>query len=150
MYKIAINSNINFVETTLPIIVNSLLESGIKEDDIFYFVGGHNHSQKRIIEKYPTLNYFELDHNSIDFNALIAITEFKLAANYWLVLHDTCFVGKNFKLRMDSIELRGNTIPLNLGTNMNIGFYKYEYLLKIALEINKFKNTDYSKEALQY
>jgi hypothetical protein len=39
--KIAIASNINFADKTLPVILTSLKDSGVSNDRIYVFISGH-------------------------------------------------------------------------------------------------------------
>ena len=46
--KFAISSHKHYFEKTHEIILNSLIDVGIKKEDIFFFIGGHekkNHNQ---------------------------------------------------------------------------------------------------------
>ena len=147
--KIAIATNINFCNKTIPVIVETLLASGIDQNDILVFNGGFNQREKKSENGIETIL---LDHNSFEYTPLIDISENELQSDYWFLLHDTCFAGDNFyknilNFKYDSSidAIRG----VGQGTSMNIGAYsnKYLYSVKNLLEHNKNKN--YLKENLQ-
>ena len=48
--KIAIASNKNFQEKTIPIILKSLLDNNIKKDDIVVFIAGHDYTDEDTID----------------------------------------------------------------------------------------------------
>jgi hypothetical protein len=61
MIKIAIATNKNFYEKTLPIIIPSLLSAGIEKEDIHVFNAGFYEYKKEIIDG---ITYHYLNHNS--------------------------------------------------------------------------------------
>lgn len=143
--KFAISSNINFYKITQPIIVNSLIESGVPEEDIYFFIGGYNEYRK--IHKRQ--NIYEVNHNSFDFTSLISVIELELEADYWFLLHDTCYVGPNFYKKVLSSNYSSDVIALTEhGFSMNIASYKQSYINDKKTEILQFKNVNYDIESI--
>jgi len=145
--KICVNSTKNYSEKTLPIIIPSLIYSGIDPEDIFVFEGGHH---ERSVIKTDSHTLIQTDNNTIDFTGLIDIVENELKSDYWFYVHDTCKVGPKFKKLLYNIpRIRPDKIAIKYIYSMNIGSYKYEYLLKHKNRILQIKNKDYSEDAIQ-
>lgn len=145
--KICVNSTKNYSKKTIPIIIPSLIESGICKEDIFVFEGGHD---KRSVIKKNNYTLIELDHNSIDFTGLIDIVENEIESDYWFNIHDTCKVGTKFcELLYNIPQSYPDKIALYESPSMNIGLYKYSYLLKHTDKILNLKNKDYSEKQLK-
>lgn len=145
--KICVNSTKEYSEKTLPILIPSLINSGINSEDIFVFEGGH---YKRTVTKTDAYNLIQTDNNTIDFTALIDIVENELESDYWFYIHDTCKVGSKFKELLYNIpRIRPDKIALAYIYSMNIGSYKYEYLLKHRNRLLEIKNQDYSRDGIQ-
>lgn len=149
--KFAISSNSNFANVTCPLLVNSLLDSGVPPEDIYFFIGGYKH----YAQTHTTPNIYKVNHNSFDLTALISVVDLGLKADYWFLLHDTMKAGENFytKLKSFPIDPSSNTIQLKSGnSSMNVGLYKQSYLdeIKPQLISSEYKNTDYGNpESLQ-
>jgi len=146
MIKIAIASNKNFYKKTLQIIIPSLLENGIDNNDIHVFIGGF----EKYFYEFNNVHFHYLNHNSYEYSPLIEIVEKNIESTYWLLLHDTCKVGPNFKKLLYNIP--ENTIKLALKNKpaMSMGLYKYDYLLSVKDKIISIKNTDYSEGSMNY
>jgi hypothetical protein len=146
--KIAIATNINFYKHSLPIVIKSLIDSGIDKSDIFVFNSGFN-------EKKTELNdgivHYYLDYNSYEYGPLIEIVDSKLESDYWFLIHDTCKVGPKFKELLYNIP-KNNPEKLALKTKpaMSMGSYRYDYLLEVKDKLIPLKNSDYSFESLMY
>jgi hypothetical protein len=144
--KIAVASNINFFKKSLGIVLPSLIDCGIKKEDIHVFIGGFNEYK---FDNKKEISYHCLNHNSYEYSPLIEICEKELQADYWFLIHDTCKVGPLFKQKLYSIP---NTLPdkiaLKSTPSMSIGLYKYNYLLKHKKKLLKIKNVDYSEESM--
>jgi hypothetical protein len=147
--KFAISSHKDYFEKTHEIILNSLIEVGIKKEDIFFFIGGYekkNHNQ--LICESPIIyttsnNYFEL-------TALVTIMEMNLVEPWWFLLHDTCYVGPNFLNRINEINREGlNTIRLHeIHDSMNMGAYSWDFLMKNKEFFLNFLN-EHERDGLQ-
>jgi hypothetical protein len=123
--KICISSCKQYSAKTIPIIVKSLLNSGITTRDMLIVEGGYD---ERIINICDNITHIKTNHNSFDFTALIDIVEYNIEANAWFSLHDTCRVGLSFKQCLYSADLNYNKIALKQFPSMSIGLFKYSYL----------------------
>ena len=147
MIKIGVSSNIKFYKTSLPILLPSLIESGIHHDDIHVFIGGYDEYHKEINEG---IHYHFVNHNSLDNTALIEICDKEIESEYWFIIHDTCKVGDNFKTLLYNIpEDKPDKIALRNCPSMCIGTYSYKFLMSNKERIMSIKNTDYSIEGIK-
>lgn len=147
--KFAISSHKNFYETTYPIIVNSLINSGVPKEDIYFFIGGFHSYEKRLDNN--GINLYTTDHNSIDFTGLISVVDLNLEADYWYLLHDTCYVGNNFYNKVCSFDYKDvDVVKMYSDVSMNIGAYKQSYLESIKNYLFEFKNQNYSLESIHH
>jgi hypothetical protein len=146
MIKIAIATNKNFSQFSLPIILKSLIDCQINLDDIIVFHAGYNEREEKIIDGIK--NIF-LNHNSFEYSPLIDICENNLESEYWFLIHDTCKVGPRFKELLYNIpEDKPEKLALKSRPAMSIGLYKYSYLKSVEQKIFTIKNTDYSHESM--
>jgi len=149
--KYCISTNKDYCKKTLPIITKSLLASGIQSSQIFIFESGHQQAKQL---KYKKMTLIQSIYSSFEFTPLIEIIENKITADYWFLIHDTCEVGLQFQTllhkNITETVLPNQAAKLQLKTkpSMNIGLYKYDYLLKHANKILSFLNKDVSKQAL--
>jgi hypothetical protein len=146
MIKIAVATNKKFFEKSLPIIIPSLLKTGINPIDIHIFNAGYGEYGNEIREG---ITYHYLNHNSYEYSPLIEIVEREIESEYWFLIHDTCKVGSQFKKLLYEIP---NSKPVKMAIRrkpaMSIGLYKYEYLLTVKEKLIEIKNTDYSKQSM--
>ena len=148
MIKIGISSNINFYNTSLPILIPSLIESGIDPDNIHAFIGGY--TTYSTVTNEDGTHYHFVDHNSLDNTALIEICDKKIPSEYWFLIHDTCRVGPNFKTLLYNIpENKPDKIALKNCPSMCIGTYSQLFLMANRETILSTNNTDYSPESIK-
>ena len=146
MIKIAIATNKNFSQFSLPIILKSLIDCQINLDDIIVFHAGYDEREEKIIDGIK--NIF-LNHNSFEYSPLIDICENNLKSEYWFLIHDTCKVGPQFKELLYNIpEDKPEKLALKSRPAMSIGLYKYSYLKSVEQKIFTIKNTNYSHESM--
>jgi len=146
--KIAIASNISFYKLSLPIIIPSLINSGIEPENIHVFIAGLQNYQLRLENK---IAIHELDHNSYEYSPLIEIVEKQLVSDYWFLIHDTCQVGGSFKKLLFNIPTDlPEKLALKSFPSMSIGSYKYNYLLTCKEKLLLIKNKDYSYNSMNY
>jgi hypothetical protein len=145
MIKIAVATNINFYQSTLPIVISSLIESGIERNDIHIFNAGFDKYDYQIIDG---IHHHKLDHNSYEYSPLIEIVDKKIESEYWFLVHDTCKFGPKFKELLYNIPEGAVKLSLNNKPAMTMGTYKYDYLLSVKDKIMSIKNTDYSEESM--
>jgi hypothetical protein len=144
--KIAIVTNINFYKHSLPIILDSLLKSGIERESIYVFNAGFNEKSDEIVDG---IQYYYLNQNSYEYSPLIEIVERELESEYWFLIHDTCKVGERFKELLYNIpETKPEKLALKRKPAMSMGSYRYDYLLTIKDKLLSIKNVDFSKESL--
>ena len=143
--KIAINSNKNFSETTYPIVVGSVIDSGVPKEDIYFFEGGYD--EYSLVNS--DINRYQCNHNSIDFTALISILDLGLKSDFWFHLHDTTRVGVNFFDRIKDFNPSEKTKKVYIGSSMNMGMYSHEVLVLNKERLGKLKNYSNSYESLQ-
>jgi hypothetical protein len=147
--KFCISSHVSFYEKTYPILIPTLLGSGVPPNDIYFFVGGYSSYNK--IEDPNGINVYEVNHNSIDFTALISVMELNIYSPYWFLLHDTTYVGPNFYKNIINYDYKNKpAVSLIYDVGMNIGAYSWELLNNNLEKLLSFKNTDYSEEKIQY
>lgn len=146
--KFAISSHTSFFKVTYPIIVKSLLSSGVNNSDIYFFIGGDY--DYRSIHNDEGINLVTAGHNSFDFTGLISVLELEILSDYWFLMHDTCCVGKRFYNFVTEFEYdQIDTVKVTPHFSMNMGSYKQSYVNKIQKPLLQFKNTDYSINVLQ-
>lgn len=144
--KIAVASNKNFKDKSLPILLPTLLSAGIERDNIHVFVGGFNEYK---YEVHKDVHFHFLDHNSYEYSPLIEICEREIQSEYWFLIHDTCKVGPTFKEKLYNVPKRlPEKIAMRSHPCMSIGLYKYEYLLTVQDKLKAIKNKDYSTESM--
>jgi hypothetical protein len=143
--KIAIATNKNFSNLTLPIVIPSLLDVGINKDDIFVFNAGFDKEDEVVIDG---ITHYYLNHNSYEYSPLIHICEKELSSDYWFLLHDTCKVGPKFKELLYNIDGLPDKLALKDKPSMSMGSYKYTYLLSVKEKLYGIKNADYSDESM--
>ena len=119
MIKIAIATNKNFYELSLPIVIPSLLEAGIEPKDIFVFNSGFDVFNMEIIDG---ITHYYLNHNSYEYSPLIEICDKEFQSEYWFLIHDTCKVGPRFKELLNNIpENKPEKLSLKTSPAMSIG-----------------------------
>ena len=144
---IAIASNINFYQQSLPIVIPSLLEQGIEPNDIHVFIAGCG---DYVYQNQDGIHYHQLEHNSYEYSPLIEVVDKQIQADYWFLIHDTCKVGPKFKELIYNIPPeRPDKVAMRLTPSMSIGAYKYEYLLTVKDKLMSIRNTDLSRESLK-
>jgi hypothetical protein len=145
--KIAIASTSKYAAETYPRIVTSLLISGVAPNDIFFFIGGYETISRQTTS--DGVHAVLTDHNSFDFGPLITISELKLKADYWFLIHDTSWVGEGFYKKLLNVPLISSNISLQRnGMSMNIGLYQADYINRNADILAAYKNKDYTQDGL--
>ena len=138
--KIVINSHANS-NIALQHLLESLKENDINYCDVIVVIGGYYNLNNYEISKDENITYIHANHNSIDFTGLITLLELYNNTNeYYVYLHDTCKIGKNFYKKIKSIDLTNvSSIKINKIFSMNIGIYSQRI-------INEFKDFLLSKK----
>jgi hypothetical protein len=158
--KFLINSNIKNKDIVLPKLIDSFILNKIVPENILVVFGG---CDKIFFQKNNHYSILGVTHNSIDFTALIAVIEhvYSLIDNnfsipdYWFYLHDTCELGASFHSFLENyiftLDSNVNTIPLTYYKSMNIGLYKYTFLLNHKNKIFELRSYNHpSIEQIEY
>jgi hypothetical protein len=146
--KFTISSRRLGFENTYPIIIGNLLDNGIPPEDIYFIIGGYDSVTKYITTE--GVNLIQVNQNSIDYTGLIAVVEENIYSDYWVLLHDTCYVGSNFYNTIKNYPYNNApAVALSSDLSMNIGAYSWEYLQNIKDELFSYRNTDFSEESIQ-
>lgn len=143
--KIAVGSNKLFFSKTLPICLPSLINAGIKRNNIVVFLAGYKQRKNYIKDG---IEYVELDHNSFENSAFIDIAENEFESDYWFFIHDTCKVGSKFKNLMLNVPKSAEKVALRKWPSMSIGLYTYRYIKKYKNKLLNIKNSNYEPDIL--
>lgn len=147
--KVIINSNVNYYEKTCIALINSLVQYGIKKEDIILMVGGYSKIEKFY---YHGVESYFLDNNSIDYTAFIGILDLNLTNNidYFFYIHDTTVLYSNKFANVFYKYPVKKQYTYSIGTfiSMNIGYYSKESLIISKNLIISAKNIDLSQEAI--
>jgi hypothetical protein len=146
MIKIAVNSNKKFVDKTYDIVIDGLVKSGVKNEDIHFFVGGYDEYKSYLVDG---VNFHECDNNSIDFTCLIGIVELNLESDFWFVIHDTVLIGPDFYSKISVFDENQLAVPLTNTMSCNMGMYSDKLIKQNKQSILDKKNKDYSPESIQ-
>ncbi len=136
-------------EQTYPVIIPSLINCGVPANDIYFFIGGFDKTEISISNE--GVNVIKVTQNSIDYTGLIGVLDLQIHADYWMLLHDTCYVGPNFYKNI--VNYNYNNAPmvsLSYDLSMNIGSYSWDYLQNIKDELFQYRNTDFTENSIQY
>ena len=127
-------------------LLESLKENDINYCDIIVVIGGHYN-----LSNYENITYISANHNSIDFTGLITLLELYNNINeYYLYLHDTCKIGKDFYNKIKSIDLTNvSSIKINKTFSMNIGIYSQTIINNFKDFLLSKKNTN-ENECIKY
>lgn len=136
-------------ENTYPVIIESLISNGIPPEDIYFIVGGYDKVEEFTTEE--GVNFIRVNQNSIDYTGLIAVVEQNIEADYWVLLHDTCYIGPNFYPTVLNYNYGdAKAVSLISDLSMNIGAYSWGYLQEIKEALLQYSNKDFSEEAIQF
>jgi len=149
--KIVINSHIKS-NIVLQHLLESLKENDINYCDIIVVIGGHYNLSNYEITQNENITYIHANHNSIDFTGLITLLElyYNDINEYYVYLHDTCRIGKEFYNKINSLDLTNVTsIKIVHPFSMNIGIYSQIIINDFKDFLLSTKNTN-EKECMKY
>lgn len=150
--KIVINSHIKST-IALNHLLESLKENEFDSYEVIIVVGGYYHlNNYEIIKKEDNITYIHANHNSIDFTGLITLMElyYDNVDEYYMYLHDTCKIGKNFYKKLKEIDLTNvSSIKINKRDSMNIGIYSQKIINRFKDFLLTKKNTN-EKECMKF
>ena len=147
--KYIISSNINYYKNTYPVLMTSLIDSGISTKDIIMVVGGC--SQENSLDNNMNITIVPVPYNSFDLTGLIYVSENieKFMDTSYFLLHDTCLVGPNFKKLVENIPVNVPIRTLREGISMNIGMYSLQTLNENIQNLKSLKYYPNNKEEIQ-
>jgi hypothetical protein len=147
--KYVISSNIKYYCDTYPVVVQSLLDSGVLPEDIIMVVGGCENDTR--LDNPLSIQVIPVEYNSFDLTALIYVADKidTLESSHVFLMHDTCLVGPSFKV--ESLKYNPDDLikTLRPGISMNIGLYSAKVLRENRENLNQYKFYPNSNEELQ-
>lgn len=124
----AISSNIEYYKTTTQIIVPSILKLGYDTANIWMFIGDSDSQLSPLPTQY-NINSFLVPVRAFEFTAAIAIIDhFDTEEKYWFMIHDTCYLGEEFRRKLETFNLNDDLLPLNKEGQNNIGFCTTQHI----------------------
>jgi len=144
-----INSNKNYYQVTTPILIKSLVASGVKKQNIVVVVGACESEMTKTID---SVEHHMVNHDSVDMTSFIYVVEHDVNFDSFFYLHDTCEVGKSFYGDVVGLLEKHKPIKcmrLKKGASMNIGWYNVKYVKEHKNRIIDQKNLDISNKGLQ-
>tara|TARA_R110000868_G_scaffold329126_6_gene589961 strand:- start:469 stop:1128 length:660 start_codon:yes stop_codon:yes gene_type:complete len=144
-----INSNKLYYQITTPVLIKSLVASGIDKKNIIVVAGGCENSITTTIDG---VEHRMVNHDSFDMTSFIYVVENDVDFTSFFYLHDTCEVGKTFY--SDVVKILEKQKPtkcmrLKNGASMNIGWYDVKTVKQHKDRIVEQKNLDLSNKGLQ-
>jgi hypothetical protein len=131
--KYLINSNKLYSKISLRKIIPSLLDCGIAPEDILVILGGCENESNGFTDC-GLFQCFNTKINAIDQTSFYIINKYNdlFEDNYYFYLHDTCYVGYEFKKVIEQIikNNKSETIKCFNGKSSNIGIYSKKSLLE--------------------
>jgi hypothetical protein len=132
--RFLINSNTVNFECTFPKLLASIPES-IPKEDILVVVGNSPKVNMSVCDRFYKL---EVQHNSVDYTAFIALIEEReliakhmVAPEFWFYLHDTCELGAQFIPKLSAfIPTLTKNKSLTLFPSMNLGIYRHAFFFE--------------------
>jgi len=143
-----INSNKKYYQIAAPVLIKSLVDSGVDKRNIVVIVGGCESPMTITIDN---VQHHMVEYDSFDMNAFIYVVENNVDFGSFFYLHDTCEVGKNFyKYVVAKLEKHKPTkcMPLKGGSSMNIGWYDVTTIKQYKGRIIDQKNLDLSEKSM--
>lgn len=117
-----VNSNYSFYKTTLPVLFESLNQTGCLWKDKFIIVIGESPTSS--YEIIDGVKHFFVTYGGIDFVGAFFIAEnYEMFSEYIFYTHDTVYVGKNFFNLIDKNFIGKYYKKLTSTASMNIGLF---------------------------
>jgi hypothetical protein len=159
--RILINSNYNFYEKSLAILLPSIPD---RNHDFEVVIGGSPWEYKKEVKN--GINYHFVNYDNIDLTSFIFVSEnpeIIQNKNFFLYIHDTTKMGpkffdnllininfnaKQYKTKEDFITKTKNIKLTCEGFSMNMGLYRTDYFKDNVVKalLGSIKNTDISDE----
>jgi len=135
--KFAISSHISTQHKTLPVLLKSLSEAQIDNENVLVVIGG---SPKEYIERKNGVLHSYVTHNSFDHNAIIDIVEKDWGGDWWFIMHDTTKAGLKFQERLLNIGPKASHVAALKEGWLNMGLFSKEALRDMSGYILQLKN----------
>ena len=146
--KIVINSHIKSTIALEHLLESMRLYEDFNDFTIIICIGGFYDNLGYETRTEGNIVYVHCNHNSIDFTALITLSELfhNDIDEHYMYIHDTCRIGENFFKRLKSIDLTNvSSIKMTKTYSMNIGIYSQKIINEYSNFLQAQKNTDESK-----
>lgn len=145
-FDYVISSNIKYYEKTLPLLIRSLKNSGI--DNLYIYVGN---SDTEYETKYDDFYCKFVSHNSFDYTGVIEYSKENINSDYTFLLHDTCEVDIEFKLKIENFDYNYDAVyctNIHIG-QCNFGMIKSKIIYDNKNYFNSLKNCN-KETAIQH
>lgn len=144
--RIVISTNKNYEETTMPLLLDSLIRvNQIPKEAILIVSGGWDDNTSSVKE---CIEYHQVTHNSFDHTGIIDIIENDIYSKYWFSMQDTCAVGRRFYQKLLDASDMYDYISVDGQGYLNMGLFSFEFLKSIEPYILSLKNCDKEKAML--
>jgi hypothetical protein len=133
--KYLVASNSMYYLKTLPIIVKSLHDCGIENNEIIIVI-----SKCDKIIQYQNIETYCVSYNAYEYSALIHLSEIEYRdSEYVFLLHDTMSCGNNFKNLSQRVESGHKVILAHEKRWTNMGAYQANHLIYIKEKLREIK-----------
>lgn len=132
---------------TLPKLLMSFKEAGVKASSIHVFVGGSENKEENILGVRMT----HVGHNSFDYTGFVEIAHNGSDKSHLFFMHDTCSVGPEFQnlvSAMDGTELKVVSPVTAFPFMCNIGLVRTDYVKKLRIITNSMKGCSKSQAVM--
>jgi len=136
-FGICISSHVKYEKETLPVILKSLRKAGFDSARVTAVVGGCKDTQDGQEEDVEGVRAVRSSANAMGFTAL---GEASSGDNqYWMLLHDTCTVDRDFTEKASAIDIGLNpdvVLFSGLEEGVELGLYSSKYMEKGVVELD--------------
>ena len=150
--KIVINSHDKSNVALTHLLESMKMCEEYNEYEIIIVIGGYYANTNCYeISQHENITYIKCNFNNLDLTGLTTLMELYGGDmdEYYVYLHDTCKVGKDFYKKIKSIDLTNvSSIRINWGFSMNIGIYSQKIINAFQTFLST-KNTDECKMSLK-
>lgn len=135
-FGVCISSNIKYEKETLPVILKSLRKAGFDNDRVTAVIGGCKDFHDGEESDVDGVRVVMSEASALGFTALKeAVNEDNI---YWMLLHDTCTVDRDFNAKTANIDVGLNPDVIlfsGLEKGIELGIYSSSYMKKGVLEL---------------
>jgi len=137
-FGVCISSHVNYEKEALPVALKSLRKAGVDNSKVMVVVGGCREEEDGNEEDLDGIRLVRRRLSAMGFTALGEAVNDE-SPKYWVLLHDTCVVDKDFEDKASGIDVGMNpdvVLFSGLSEGLEIGLYSSEYLSKGIVEID--------------